>query len=68
MYLVRENIGIITVPLLRGGGAGKCYGRGVFADMQTNTPLHPSQEGNRTAQALNLTLFHIFQLLNTGLS
>jgi hypothetical protein len=47
------------------GRVGTRCGRGVFTDMPTNTPLHPSQEGNRTAPALNLTLFCAFQSLNT---
>ena len=37
--------------LLRGGAKGKSDGRGVFmrlAYQSRNTPLHPSQEGNRT--------------------
>ncbi len=50
-------------PLER-GRVGICCGRGVFTDMSTNTPLHPSQEGNRTTPALNLTLFRTFQSLN----
>ena len=41
----------LKVPLLRGGAAdrvvaGVCYQAGWL-----NTPLHPSQEGNRTTRA-----------------
>jgi hypothetical protein len=42
-----------------------CCGGGVLADMFINTPLHPSQEGNRTGPAINHTLFTIFQSLKT---
>ena len=38
-------------PLER-GCAGMCCGGGVLTGMVNNTPLHPSQEGNRTAPAL----------------
>ncbi len=40
----------MTAPLSRGGASGWCSGGGVLADMLNNTPLHPSQEGNRTAR------------------
>jgi hypothetical protein len=53
-------MGDAATPLLRGGALAKCCGGGVFANMFVNTPLHPSQEGNRTAQALNSVSFIIF--------
>jgi len=50
-------------PLER-GCAGLCCGGGVLNDMLANTPLHPSQEGNRTAPALKSAYFIVIQSLN----
>jgi hypothetical protein len=49
---------IITTPLLRGGAIGCVVAGGVLVDMPDNTPLHPSQEGNRTAYALFSSFFN----------
>jgi len=37
------------IPLLRGGASGSAAA-GVCLAALRNTPLHPSQEGNRTAR------------------
>ncbi len=42
----------------REGARRQCGCRGVFIRM-TNTPLHPSQEGNRTSPPLLLRIFRI---------
>jgi len=44
-------------PLER-GCAGMRYGGGVLADIPNNTPLHPSQEGNRTVPALLIIYYN----------
>jgi hypothetical protein len=41
---------VLIAPLLRGGAEGWCRGGGVLTGMLVNTPLRPSQEGNRTAR------------------
>jgi hypothetical protein len=50
-------------PLER-GCAEMCGGGGVFARILDNTPLHPSQEGNRTTPNFHSASFSIFQSLN----
>jgi hypothetical protein len=53
-----DNVNVMATPLLRGvrlvvlWRACRQAGRGVLADMPVNTPLHPSQEGNRTGPCL----------------
>ena len=51
------------MPHCNKGGAGKYCGRGVLANILTNTPLHPSQEGNRTTQAQNTVKLIVFKVL-----
>ena len=41
-----------------------CCGGGVLTDMFANTPLHPSQEGNRTNPGFKMQLFQYFQSPN----
>jgi len=48
--------GYANFPLER-GRVWMCCGRGVLANMLVNTPLHPSQEGNRTAPAFKICVF-----------
>ena len=43
-----EEVARGKAPLLRGGAWELCGSRGVLS-RYNNTPLHPSQEGNRTA-------------------
>ena len=43
----------MTTPLSRGGAPGSCCGGGVLAYMLTNTPLRPSQGGNRPKELMN---------------
>ena len=49
---------VMNSPLER-GCARICCGGGVLADMFVNTPLHPSQEGNRTGRALKYAYFFV---------
>jgi hypothetical protein len=44
---------IMPPPSQERGCAGRCCGGGVLVNMFINTPLHPSQEGNRTARTFN---------------
>jgi hypothetical protein len=52
LYLI-GNVSIMATPLPRGGALGLRCGGGVFAAMLVNTPLHPSQEGNRPKELMN---------------
>jgi len=51
-------------PLER-GCVGLCRGGGVLTDFLDNTPLHPSQEGNRITPALKLNTLTVIQSANT---
>jgi hypothetical protein len=59
LYLV-GNVSVMIAPLSRGGALGLRCGGGVLTDISNNTPLHPSQEGNRTALRFLVTPFHFF--------
>ena len=57
---------IISNSTLERRRVGMRCGGGVLVDMPDNTPLHPSQEGNRTAQA-HLHRFSITKHINSYL-
>ena len=57
------NMGGTLTPLHRGGAAGTCCGGGVLADLIANTPLHPSQEGIRTARCFFIRFLLLFAML-----
>jgi len=48
-----ENKDRMLTPLSRGGAAALRCGGGVLTDMLTDTPLPPSQEGNRLKELMN---------------
>jgi hypothetical protein len=54
----------MIAPLLRRGALALRCGGGVLTDISNNTPLHPSQEGNRTALRFLVTPFSFFYSLN----
>jgi len=63
LYLV-GNVSVMRTPLSRGGALGLRCGGGVLTDISDNTPLHPSQEGNRTTRRFLVTRF-IFSIRQT---
>jgi hypothetical protein len=56
LYLVGD-VSVMRTPLSRGGALGLRCGGGVLTCISNNTPLHPSQEGNRTARRFWVTHF-----------